>query len=160
MFLPSPEHRDGMVEAAILHAHHMFDGLCERAQPHVSPCYFVPCPGFDPCSLALLMRRNSLPCFPLATCVLVSCSGSKDVVRVGRSCHEQWAPCVAHMQLSAAPLLSSRTAPHCCVALSLRRGPCLPRRRTDAVSVTPPSPRCRCTMHPWLSRPGFDFTRS
>jgi hypothetical protein len=29
MFLPSPEHRDGMVEAALLHAHHMFDGLCE-----------------------------------------------------------------------------------------------------------------------------------
>jgi hypothetical protein len=64
MFLPSLEHRDGMVEAALLHAHHMFDGLCERAQPHVSPCYFVPCLGFVPRPLCAGTQANNTAVHP------------------------------------------------------------------------------------------------
>jgi hypothetical protein len=110
-----------MVEAALLHAHHMFDELCERAQPHVSLFCTVLCPGFDPRILALPMRRNALPCFAPASCVLASCSCSKDVVRVGRPCHEQGGPCVPHVQPRAAPLMSSRhRKPHRAASLPCR----------------------------------------
>jgi hypothetical protein len=64
MFLPSPEHRDGMVEAALLHTHRMFDGLCETALPHVFPCFFVPCMGFVPRPLFAGTQANNTAVHP------------------------------------------------------------------------------------------------
>jgi hypothetical protein len=59
-FSGTPLTCEGMGEAALLHAPHMFDELCERAQPHVSLFCIVLCPGFDPRILALPLRRG--PC--------------------------------------------------------------------------------------------------
>jgi hypothetical protein len=74
-FSGTPKTCEGMVEDALLHAHHMFDGLCERSQPHISLFCTVLCLGLDLRLLALLMRRKALPCFDPA-----SYSCSKDVV--------------------------------------------------------------------------------
>jgi hypothetical protein len=144
-FSGTPETCEGMVEAALLHAHHMFDGLCERSQPHISLFCTVLCLGLDPHLLALLMRRNALPCFAPASCVLVSCSFSKDVVRVGRSCHEQ----------GALVSRSCNPVPHPCylVRRKLYRTaslPChstvVPARRVAAPCrrAAPPHRRCVC----------------
>jgi hypothetical protein len=72
MFLPSPEHRDGMVEVALLHAHHMFDGLCERAQPH-DPLFLSLALLIIPCAVAVHHRRYAVvyPCPAFVPCLFL-----------------------------------------------------------------------------------------